>query len=351
MSLDSSMTALLLTNYQKLELTKVPRPEMGPTDVLIRVKACGICGSDIHGFDGSTGRRIPPLVMGHEASGVVAEVGSSVSRFQPGDRVTFDSTIHCGQCFYCVRGQSNLCESRQVLGVSCADYRRHGAFAEYVVVPERIMYHLPQSLSFEHAALIEALAVAMHAVNRTPILLGDTAVVVGTGMIGLLVVEVLRTAGCGTILAVDLDENKLALAQRLGAADGLNPARCDVPVEVAKRTEGRGADIAVEAVGVTASVATAIASVRKGGVVTLVGNLAQKVELPLQRSVTCELSLLGSCASCNEFSAAMQMLAGGAIKVEPLISAVAPLHEGPVWFERLYRQEPNLMKVILQSPS
>ncbi|MGH9398513.1 MAG: zinc-dependent alcohol dehydrogenase [Terriglobia bacterium] len=345
------MKALFLRDYRKLEMTNVPRPEVGPTDILVQVKACGICGSDIHGFDGSTGRRIPPLIMGHEASGLVAEVGNRVSRFQPGDRVTFDSTIYCGQCFYCHRGQVNLCEDRQVLGVSCDDYRRHGAFAEYVVVPERITYHLPEALSFEHAALIEAVAVSMHAVNRTPIILGDVAVVVGAGMIGLLVVQVLRAAGCGTILAVDLDEDRLALARRLGADDGLNPARCEVPLEAAKRTDGRGADIAIEAVGIAASVNMAIASVRKGGVLTLVGNLAQKVELPLQGMVTRELNLLGSCASSNEFSAAMQMLARGAIQVKPLISAVAPLDEGPSWFERLHRQEPNLMKVILQPSS
>src|SRR5712664_4250068 len=128
------MKALLLSKYRQLEMAEVPTPAAGAGEVLIRVGACGICGSDVHGFDGSSGRRIPPLVMGHEAAGVIAATGANVKNFQDGDRVTFDSTVSCGKCFYCNRGEINLCDNRQVLGVSCADYRRHGAFAEYVVV-------------------------------------------------------------------------------------------------------------------------------------------------------------------------------------------------------------------------
>jgi len=150
------MNALLLKAYKHLELVDMPVPEIGPQDVLVRVAACGICGSDVHGFDGSTGRRIPPLVMGHEAAGVVARVGSAVEDLREGDRVTFDSTVWCGECFYCRRGQVNLCDRRQVLGVSPGEYRRHGAFADFVAVPRRIVYPLPDNLSFEHAAMIEA---------------------------------------------------------------------------------------------------------------------------------------------------------------------------------------------------
>ena len=124
-------------------------PDLAPDEVLIRVRACGVCGSDVHGFDGSTGRRIPPLVMGHEAAGTVETVGDAVREFGAGDRVTFDSTVSCGRCDYCARGQVNLCDNRMVLGVSCADYRRHGAFAEYVSVPARIVYRLPDGLPFE----------------------------------------------------------------------------------------------------------------------------------------------------------------------------------------------------------
>src|SRR5215813_12586286 len=186
------MRALMLQQYNDLQLVDMPEPEPASDEVLIRVRACGICGSDVHGLDGSTGRRLPPLVMGHEAAGEVVATGAAVVDLTPGDRVTFDSTVYCGSCFFCTRGDVNLCDRREVLGVSPGPYRRHGAFAEYVAVPRRIMYRLPDTLSYEQAALIEAVSVAVHAVNLTPIRLGDTAVVVGAGMIGLLTIQAAR---------------------------------------------------------------------------------------------------------------------------------------------------------------
>ena len=189
------MKALLLTEYKQMQVTDVDEPTVGPDDVLVQVEACGICGSDIHGYDGSTGRRIPPLVMGHEAAGVVVGTGENVTDLPDGTRVTFDSMVSCGKCEFCADGHRNLCDDRMVLGVSCGDYRRHGAFAERISVPRRIVYQLPDSLSFEHAALVEAVSVAVHAANVTPIKLGDTVVVVGAGMIGLLTLQAVRAAG------------------------------------------------------------------------------------------------------------------------------------------------------------
>lgn len=342
------MKAMMLTDYRKLEIQDVPEPEVGAEQVLLRVGACGICGSDIHGYDGSTGRRIPPLVMGHEAAGTIERVGSGVTGLQPGQRVTFDSTVYCGKCFFCRRGQVNLCEDRKVLGVSCGEYRQHGAFAEYVVVPERIVYPLPDELGFEEAAMVEAVSVAVHAVDLTPIKLGDTAVVVGSGMIGLLIVQALKLKGCGRIIAVDVEDPKLSLARELGATDALNPNASDVAAEVRKLTDGRGADVVLEAVGAQATVNTAIETCRKGGTVTLVGNLSPKVELPLQSVVTRQVRLQGSCASSGEYPACIALMAAGKIDVKPLISAVIPLHEGPAYFDRLYKGEGGLMKVIVQ---
>jgi L-iditol 2-dehydrogenase len=342
------MQALLLREYKKLDLVDdMPEPEIGADDILVRVRACGICGSDVHGFDGSTGRRIPPLVMGHEAAGVVERVGAAVHDLAPGDRVTFDSTIYCGNCFYCTRGEVNLCDNRQVMGVSPGPYRRHGAFAEFVAVPRRIAYKLPDSLGFEQAALIEAASVAVHAVNITPIRIGDTAVVVGAGMIGVLAVQALRTAGCMDVIAVDLEESRLKMAREVGATATLN-AKTDVAKAVLERTGGHGAAVAVECVGAEAPIRTAIACVRKGGAVTLVGNVTPQVNIPLQEVVTRQIRLQGSCASSGEYPAVIALMASGAIRVDPLISAVAPLTEGPQWFERLYKKEPGLMKVILR---
>lgn len=341
------MKALLLRNYNQLEYTDVPLPTLAPDEVLVRVKACGICGSDVHGVDGSTGRRIPPIIMGHEASGVVEQVGAAVEGWQPGDRVTFDITVHCGRCYFCRRGMINLCEQRRIVGVSTPEFRMHGAFAEYVAIPHRILYRLPDSLSFERAALLEAVSVAAHAVHRTPLVLHDTALVVGVGMIGLLLVQLLRRAGCGRIIAVDIQPERLQRALSLGADVALRSDRDDLPTEVRRLTAGRGADVALEAVGLTHTVQMAIASVRRGGAVTLVGNLSATVELPLQEVVVRQLTLIGTTNAAGETEACLEMMATGAITVDDLISVVAPLSQGVTWFERLRRGEPGLMKVIL----
>jgi L-iditol 2-dehydrogenase len=340
------MKALLLSQYRHLELTDLPVPTPGPDEVLVRVAACGICGSDVHGYDGSSGRRIPPLVMGHEAAGTVASVGKDVKGLAEGERVTFDSTIYCGACAYCVRGEVNLCDRRQVLGVSCGDYRRAGAFAEFVIVPERITYKLPDNLSFAEAALLEAVSVAIHAVSLIPIPPNSSALVIGAGTIGLLVQQALRAAGCSRVFVADVDATRLKLSKELGATATLSSGPELIP-QLLKLTEGVGVDIAVEAVGRTETVVAAIDNVRKGGKIVLVGNITPEVTLPLQKVVSRQILLQGSCASCGEYPKAIELMSAGAIRVKPLISAIAPLEEGPQWFERLYGHEPNLMKVIL----
>jgi L-iditol 2-dehydrogenase len=241
----------------------------------------------------------------------------------------------------------NLCDNREVLGVSPGSYRRHGAFAEYVSVPRRIVYRLPDPFLFEHAALIEAVSVAVHAVRITPVQLGDTGVVAGAGMIGLLTIQALRAAGCPRVIAFDLDDARLKRALELGATDVLNSNTVDPVKSIHELTDGRGADVAIECVGTTDPIRVLIQSVRKGGAVTLVGNVAPSIE-PLQAVVTRQIRLQGSCASSGEYPDCINLMSKGVIKVEPLITAVAPLAEGPAWFDRLYRQEPHLMKVILK---
>ena len=341
------MKALLLSSYRHLEITDVPMPEPAPDEVLIRVSACGICGSDVHGYDGSSGRRIPPIVMGHEAAGIVAAVGSAVSKVSEGDRITFDSTVFCGACEYCLRGQINLCDNRKVLGVSCGDYRRAGAFAEFVTVPERIVHQLPESLGFPEAAMLEAVSVALHAVALSQVTSGQTALVLGAGMIGLLTLQALRVAGCSSVYVADVDATRLKLATSLGASKVLLATGTELTTQILDLTKGRGVDLGLEAVGITATIHSAIDCVRKGGAVTLIGNISPEVTLPLQKVVARQIRLQGSCASAGEYPQAIELVASGQIQIKSLISAVAPLEEGPRWFERLYSREPNLMKVVL----
>lgn len=341
------MKALLLSSYRHLEIADVPQPAPGVEDVLVRVGACGICGSDVHGYNGASGRRIPPVIMGHEAAGTVAAVGAGVKQFSLGERVTFDSTIYCGQCEYCHRAETNLCNHRKVLGVSCGDYRCAGAFAEYVVVPQGIVHRLPNALSFPEAAMLEAVSVAMHAVSLSRIEPEDTALVLGAGMIGLLILQALRAAGCAKVWVTDIDASRLKLASELGATVVLQATGKDLRSKISDLTGGNGVDLAMEAIGINETVVAAIDCVRKGGTVTLVGNIAPEVTLPLQKVVSRQIRLQGSCASAGEYPQAIDLVASGRIRVKPLITAVAPLQEGPCWFERLYSREPNLLKVVL----
>ena len=343
------MKALTLTEYEKFEYGDAPEPEMAEREVMIQVKACGICGSDVHGMDGSSGRRIPPIIMGHEAAGEIVKIGGGgVEGWKIGDRVTFDSMLYCGECEACTSGQVNLCPDRRVLGVSCGDYRQHGAFAEYVCVPQHILYDIPEDLPYEQAAFAEPVSVALHAVNRVPLKQGDSAVVIGAGLIGLLVVQALKAAGAGTVVAVDLDEGRLKLAKELGADEALLSG--EETLEKIRQAVGNedGADVAMEVVGFGPTIQLAVKCVRKGGSVGCVGNLHAEVPFPLQAVVTRELSVFGTCGSAGEYEDSVKAVAEGKIRVEPLISAVVDLKDGGEWFQRLHAREAGLMKVLLK---
>jgi len=341
------MKALVLEEYNKFVYREWPEPEITATEVLVHVKAVGICGSDVHGMDGSTGRRKPPIIMGHEAAGVIVKTGSDVKSWKTGDRVTFDSTIYLLNDWYTLKGLYNLSDNRMVLGVSPEEYRRHGAFADYVNIPQHILYKVPEEVTFTQAAMVEPVAVAAHAVELASVGWNDSVVVVGAGMIGLFVIQVLRSKGCGKIIAVDIETEKLEMAKKLGADYIFNQKTDNVKQEIIALTSNRGADCSFEVVGIDATVETAIESVRKGGTVTLIGNLSPFVRLPLQTVVTRQIRLQGSCAICGEYQAVLDMIARKQIDVNSLLSAEAPLSEGAVWFDRLYKKEPGLIKVVL----
>lgn len=341
------MRAMVLEEYGRLAMREVEAPVANSGELLVEVAACGICGSDVHGYDGSSGRRIPPVVMGHEAAGVVAGVGRGVSGFAVGDRVTFDSTVWCGECAYCRSGAVNLCDQREVLGVSCGEYRRAGAFAERLVVPARIAYKLPDGLGFAEAAMLEAVSVALHGVRLAEMERGATVLVVGAGMIGLLLLQAAKAQGAGRVLVTDVDASRLEMARALGAEE-IVPGSGEAVLEVLLRqTGGRGVDVVLEAVGRNETVALSVDAVRRGGTVVLVGNISPQVTLPLQKVVSRQVRLQGSCASAGEYPEAMEMMVDGRIRVQPLLSAVAPLEEGASWFARLHGREQGLMKVVL----
>jgi L-iditol 2-dehydrogenase len=195
--------------------------------------------------------------------------------------------------------------------------------------------------------MLEAVSVAMHGVKVSPVVGGETALVIGAGMIGLLALQAAKAAGCARVFISDVDETRLNLARQIGADEVLHCSGPELLSEIKRLTNGRGVDIALEAVGLNQTVASAIDCARKGGTVTLIGNVSPEVTLPLQKVVVKQLRLQGSCASSGEYPEAIELIAAGKIKVKPLITAVASLEEGPRWFDRLHSREPNLMKIVL----
>ncbi|HKK42441.1 MAG TPA: galactitol-1-phosphate 5-dehydrogenase [Bacteroidales bacterium] len=341
------MKALVLEDYKKMVYKDMPEPVIGDKDVLVRVKACGICGSDIHGYDGSTGRRIPPLVMGHEASGVVEKTGTGVKSWKAGDRVTFDSTVYPLNDWFTLEGSYNLSDNREVLGVSPGTYRRDGAFAEFVAVPEHILYRIPETVTFEQAAMVEGIAVALHAVRIAGLKTGERCVVIGAGMIGISVIKLLAVSGASQIIVVDTNPVCLDKALKAGATAAFRAEAPGLVTKIISRTKNRGADISFEVVGKTESVNLAIETLRKGGRTVLIGNVSPEIDFPLQKVVTRELSILGSCAIRGEYETVLELMESGKIGTDDQVMAVAPLSEGAEWFGRLYSGKGGSGKVIL----
>lgn len=342
------MKALVHTAPYVMEYTDWPTPEPGPDDLLVRVKACAICGSDIKGYSGVTGRRQPPIIMGHEAAGVVEAVGANVTGLSVGDRVTFDSTIYCRKCDYCLSGHWNLCDNREVLGVSEGTYRRHGAMAEYVTVPYWIAVRMPDTLGYAQAALVETASIGVHAANRTPLELNDTVVVVGAGGVGLVALQAIRLKGAGKVIVTDLSPSRLEMARHMGANVTIQADAPDMMEQLLAATGPHGADAVLEAVGIQSTIDTALAITRKGGSLTLIGNVAPRVQFGLQSIISREITLYGVCACNGEIPACVELIAAGRLNVDPFISDYASIADGQAVFDRLYKGvEGNIRTVFL----
>jgi len=334
--------ALVYRGPGEMPLEDRPDPVPGPGQVVVAIRASGICGSDVHGFTGATGRRRVGVVMGHEAAGEVVELGPGLSSARIGDRVVLRSILPCGRCDRCRHGQTNICEDRQGLGMHL-----DGAYAERVLVPEGMLLPLPETLSYEDGALVEPLAVAMHAVNITPFELMDFVVIVGAGAIGLLTLLAARQRGAGSIIVTDRDPHRLGVARMLGADQAIDVGAGDPIAAIAAATNGRGADAVFEAVGIAATVAQSVAAARPGGQVTWIGNSAPEVALPMQQLVTRELTIRGAYGFVDEFEQAADALASGWIDARRLIECVAPLEDGPDLFRQLAAGSLSAVKVVL----
>jgi L-iditol 2-dehydrogenase len=339
------MKAAVWHGGKHVRIEEVPDPEVNTDEVLVRVKSAGICGSDAHAFEGKSKRRVPPLILGHEFSGVVADVGTGVLGFQNGDRVVVEPIISCGACERCSNGRTNICLEIRFIGLHVP-----GAFAEYVAVPARKCYKLPDSVSFDEAALVEPLSVATHAVNMTPTKVGDNLLVIGSGVVGLMILQVARLGISGSIFVSDLIDYKLDLAKRLGANAIIHSGREDVSKRVRELTKGRGVDAVIEAVGVQDTLQQALTLVKKGGQVTITGLLEQMIQVDIMKLVTNEITMRGGyCYTSAEFKTSLDLVATGTVQLKPLITHSFPLENIADAVDLLTEGKEQHIKILLRT--
>lgn len=336
------MKALVYQGPYSMPVSEIAAPEAKPDEVVVQVRAVGVCGSDVHGFTGSTGRRYPGIAMGHEFCGTISATGSQVTDYKVGDAVIVDPILTCGNCVMCRAGRPNVCLNRTMIGM-----HQHGAYAEAVAAPQRQLHRMPEGLDWTLGSLAEPLAVALHAVNQTPFQIGESVVIVGAGPIGLLTLAAVRHKGAGIVIITDQSPHRLALAKRLGADRVINIAQEDAVAAVQDATGGIGADAAIEAVGITPTVQQALAVTRIGGNVTWIGNSAPEVTLNMQSVVTREITIRGVYAFNQEFEQAVKLLHSGRLNVAPLIEQVSPLTEGPQVIHDLAKGTLQAVKVVL----
>lgn len=340
------MQALVYYGPEDLRLTEVAEPRPARGEVLVRVKACGICGSDVHGYLGLTGRRTPPMIMGHEFAGEVAAVGDGVTGVATGTRVAVYPIAFCGECAQCRQGNVHHCLNKKALGVlDC-----NGAMAEFVCVPAKSLFKIGDNVPYEIGSMMEPLAVACRAVNRAGDLKGKTVVVVGAGTIGLFITALAKVKAPARLIVSDLSASRLAVAAKMGADRVVDPSKEKLDEVVKAGTNGAGADVSLEAVGATPTVQQAMACLRLGGTAVWVGNSARMVDVNMQEIVTRELNVVGSFLySLEEFRIVADLLESGKIDVAPIISLSAPMARGVELFQRLAKDPGPLLKVVLNT--
>lgn len=339
------MRAVVLERPGVLKMADKDYPKIEDDEVVVKVCASGICGSDLHAYNGASPDIRPPIVLGHEFTGVIVETGGRVQNLRVGDRVCVNPLITCGQCYFCLMHQDNRCQKISLLGCQV-----DGAFAEYVAVKAKRVYRLPSNVSCEEGALVEPLAVAVHAVRRTMREPVNSAVVFGVGAVGNLVIQVLKNLNVPLIIAVDVLSWRLDLAKKMGASKVLNARHENVVKEILTLTEGLGVDVSFEVAGQRLALEQALEGTRKGGHIALIGLHEEgKVPLPLATVTFKELSIIGNAVYDNtDFEAALELLKTRRVDVNSLITHVFPLEEVSKAFEVLTRQSEPVVKVLLR---
>ncbi|MBN2238806.1 MAG: galactitol-1-phosphate 5-dehydrogenase [Dehalococcoidales bacterium] len=338
------MKALRYLGPGQLAVQEVPDPVMSDNDVLVKVMACGICGSDVHGYLGLTGRRTEPMTMGHEFSGQIVKTGTLVTSFKEGDKVIVQPMNFCGTCVNCLQGNTNMCLNSKLFGVMAVD----GAMAEYLAVPEKLLFKLPEACSYEVGAMTEPFAVAHGAVKKVGSLTGKTVLIVGMGTIGQCLLQLVKLQSPKLIIVSDLSDNRLKIARELGADAAINPGKENYLEAVKRLTGGDMVDVSIEAVGIGVTVNQAIKSLKRMGTALWVGNSAREIEIDMQEIVTSALKIVGTYIYTHtEFGEVIDIMGTGNPSAEKLVSKVVSLDEAPDAFRMLHEQPDSFIKIII----
>lgn len=328
-----------VTEPYKVSYFTKPVREPGKSDVVIRIVRSSICGSDLHIYKGKHPSVTLPCTIGHELSGEVVETGSDVHNFKVGDRVIVEPIIYCGECEACRKGNYSQCER-----VSFTYRNGDGAMANYIVVPEKTVYHMPDDMTYAEGALIEPLAVVTHAVRRADINLGDTVFIMGAGTIGLLTAALCSLNGASKIIVADLQDNKLELAKEFGATHVINSQKEDLQEAIFRLTDGKGVDKAFECVGLEVTLTQVLLSLKKNGLATMVGIFENPtINLNVARFITHEIRLQGSQGYCWDFPIAINM--AKKIPLEKLVTHVFPLDRLSDAFAAAFDRTQNAIKI------
>ncbi len=341
------MKAAVMNTPGNIEIRELPVPELGPDEVLVKIMAVGVCGSDLHYYEhGRIGRYVveKPIILGHECAGIIVRTGEDVTRVQAGDRVAIEPGVTCGRCRYCKEGRYNLCPEVQFLATPPVD----GAFVQYLAIREDFVFPIPDELSYEEASLVEPFSVGIHAASRCKLSPGSTVAIMGMGPVGLMAVAAAKSYGASRIIVSDLEQIRLDAAIRMGATDVIHAGKEDTDARIREITEGIGVDAAWETAGSPRALQSALLSLRRGGKLVIVGLPAQD-EIPLNVPFMAdnEIDIYGVFRYANTYPDGIRFLAKGDIPASTLITDRYPLEQTQEALERAIHNKSGSLKVVV----
>ena len=346
-NIPETMNISLLNKPFDMEMKEVKVPKIGATDVLVKVMAVGVCGSDVHYYEhGRVGEFVveKPLILGHECSGVVTDVGSNVTRFKVGDRVSIEPGVPCGECEYCKSGKYNLCPDVEFLATPPVD----GAFSQYISHPEGFLFHIPEALSYEEATLNEPFSVGVQACKRANVQPGSTVVIMGMGPVGLMAVVAAKAFGATKIIVSDLEKIRLDEALKLGATHAINIKEEGVATRINEITKGKGVNYAFETAGNPIALQNALAALNNGGTLAIVGLPQQEnIELNIPFIANHEINIVGIFRYANTYDMGLEMLASTSADLNTMFTYAYDLNEAKEAMEQARTNKSGSLKVIV----